>query len=172
MNRTCIMPAAKVQRILDRLAYEVIERNQGAENLMLFGIRTRGTALALALADRINAVEALSLDVHKLRVEAYRDDRDTPPAKPSISPDDAPDITGRTVVLVDDVLFTGRTSRAALDALVRFGRPQSIQMVALIDRGHREYPIQADYVGRSIPTKYKERVVVEVDETIQVFVEE
>ncbi|MEM1096794.1 MAG: bifunctional pyr operon transcriptional regulator/uracil phosphoribosyltransferase PyrR [Bacteroidota bacterium] len=172
MSRTCIMPAAKVQRVLDRLAYEVVERNQGAANVMFFGIRTRGAALAQALADRINALEGLRLDVHKLSVEAYRDDRETPPALPTITPDDSPDVTGRTVMLVDDVLFTGRTARAALDALVRFGRPTSIQMVAFIDRGHREYPIQADYVGRSIPTKYTERVVVEVGDAIEVFVEE
>jgi len=128
--------------------------------------------LAKALADGVDAFEGRHREAHKLSVEADRADRDAPPAAPTISPDDAPDVTGRTVMLVDDVLFTGRTARAALDALVRFGRPTSIQMVAFIDRGHREYPIQADYVGRSIPTKYTERVVVEVGDAIEVFVDE
>ncbi len=169
MSRTLYLSPGRVRRILTRIAYEIVERNRGAENLELVGMRTRGTALARALAEEIGRIEARGFTVHELDVAPYRDDRDR-----SVPVEDQSrvqtDVTGRNVILVDDVLFTGRTARAALDALVRYGRPRSIQLVVLVDRGHREYPIQPDYVGRVIQTKHKERVVVEVDEGFSVYI--
>ena len=164
------MPADRMRRTLSRLAYEVVERNRG-DDLEVFGIRRRGAVVAEALAAEIGAIGNRTLGVTPLDVRAYRDDRDRSapldePAPPSL------DVTDRTVLLVDDVLFTGRTARAALDAVVHFGRPRSIQLAVLIDRGHREYPIQPDYVGRTLPTKHKERVVVDVDEGFAVYIEE
>ncbi len=165
------MSPERVQRTLSRLAYEIVERNRGAERLEVFGIRRRGAMLAEALAAQIEAVDGRPLAVHALDVQPYRDDRDrTQPLPNPAAP--LADVTDRAVILVDDVLFTGRTARAALDAIVRYGRPRSIQLVVLIDRGHREYPIQPDYVGRALPTKHKERVVVEAGEGFAVYVEE
>ena len=171
-QRTLIMPPERVQRTLRRLAYEVVERNRGAEALEIFGIVRRGAALAEALAREIEATGAASVPVYPLDPRPYRDDRDR--TTPTDAPEDlGADVTDRAVVLVDDVLFTGRTVRAALDAIVHYGRPRSIQLVVLIDRGHhREYPIQPDYIGRRLPTKHKERVVVEPDEGFAVYVEE
>lgn len=156
---------------MSRLAYEVVERNRGTENLEIVGIRHRGPAVARALAEHIGHIEGRRFRVHELDVGSFRDDRD--PREPiQDSSDVDADLTARDVILTDDVLFTGRTARAALDAIIRYGRPSSIQLVALIDRGHREYPIQPDYVGRFIQTKHRERVVVEVDEGFAVYVEE
>jgi len=171
MSYTLIMSSERVRRTLSRLAYEVVERNQGAANLTVLGIRERGTALARAMAKQIGEIEALSLDVHALDVEPYRDDRDRSTVEGAL-PDGALNIKDRDVILVDDVLFTGRTARAALDAVVRYGRPRTIQLVVLIDRGHREYPIQPDYVGRTLPTKHKERVVFTLEGNFEVYVEE
>jgi len=171
MAKTCIIPPERAARTLSRLAYEIIERNRGGEGLEIFGIRRRGAVVAEALARHIEAVENRPCAVHALDVQAYRDDRDR--SVPVDESDADPlDVTDRTVILVDDVLFTGRTARAALDAVIRYGRPRSIQLVVLIDRGHREYPIQPDYVGRTIPTKHKERVVVDVEDAFAVYVEE
>ncbi len=153
------------------MAYEVIERNRGAATLEIVGIRSRGTALAQVLAKQISEIEPRHFSVSRLDVSAYRDDRD-----PSIPLEDHSsvqvDVTDRDVILVDDVLFTGRTVRAALDAIVRYGRPRTIQLAVLVDRGHREYPIQPDYVGRVLPTKHRERVVVSVDEGFAIYIEE
>lgn len=156
---------------MSRLAYEVVERNRGTDNIEIVGIRRRGAAIAEALAEHIGHIEGRSFHVHELDVSSYRDDRD--PASPMEDESDVQgDLTDRDIVLADDVLFTGRTARAALDAIVRYGRPRTIQFVALIDRGHREYPIQPDYVGRLIQTKHRERVVVDVGEDFAVYVEE
>lgn len=171
MGRTLFLSAPRVQRTLNRMAYEIMERNHGAESLELVGIRSRGTALAEALARQISAVEPRQFSVSKLDVAPYRDDRD-----PSVSTEDRSvvpvDLADRDVILVDDVLFTGRTARAALDGVVYYGRPRSIQLAVLIDRGHREYPIQPDFTGRVIPTKHRERVVVEVDQGFSIYIEE
>lgn len=171
MARTLFLSAGRTRRTLTRLAYQIVERNRGTENVELVGIRHRGTALAQALAEEIGRIEGRTFTIHELDVVPFRDDRDR-----SVEIEDRSqvhtDITDRDVVLVDDVLFTGRTARAALDALVRFGRPRSIQLVVLVDRGHREYPIQPDYVGRVIQTKHVERVVVDVDEGFAIYVEE
>ena len=171
MARTLIMSAERIARTVSRLAYEVLERNQGAERLEICGIPRRGLVLAEALASQIDRIEQRNLQVHPVDVAPYRDDRERDEAARRASAISR-DLTDRDVILVDDVLFTGRTARAALDAVVRAGRPRSIQLVALIDRGHREYPIQPDFVGRVIQTKHKERVVVEVDDAFAVYVEE
>lgn len=171
MSKTLYLSAGRVRRVLTRIAYQVVERNRGTENLVLVGIRQRGTALAKALAREIGQIEGRTFTVHDLDVSAYRDDRDDAvPAEDDSSV--TVDITDRDIILIDDVLFTGRTARAALDALVRYGRPRSIQFAALVDRGHREYPIHPDYVGRVIQTKHKERVVVDIDDGFAVYIEE
>lgn len=172
MVRTRILSPERVRRTLSRLACQVIERNQGVENLEIIGIRTRGHALAQILASLISGWEGKSFDVNSLKIAAYRDDLDhskTPKPEPQ---DFSIDVTDRDILLVDDVLFTGRTARAAMDALIRIGRPRSIQLAVLVDRGHREFPIQPDYVGRVLQTKNKEHVVVEVSDDVSVFIEE
>ena len=171
MSRTLIMAPERVERTLSRLAYEVVERNRGATDLEIFGILKSGAVVAEALARHIGAIEAHPFTAHPLDVQPFRDDRD-PVASLEPSTARTVDVTDRAVILVDDVLFTGRTARAALDAIIRYGRPRSIQLVVLIDRGHREYPIQPDYIGRTIHTKHKERVVVDVNDGFAVYVEE
>lgn len=153
------MTARQVERTLNRLAYQVLERNRGAENLVIIGILRSGALVAEQIAADVNRIEGSSLEAHGLDTSSYRDDVQH-------EMEDAqhlPDLTDRDVILVDDVLFTGRTVRAALDAVVQFGRPRSIQLAVLIDRGHREFPIQADYTGRVMPTKHKEQVVVSTE---------
>ena len=151
-------------------AEEVCRMGEGL--LALVGVaRGDGVAESEALARRIGVIEDRHVGVHRLDIRPYRDDRDrSVPLIPRLNGDI--DVTDRAVILVDDVLFTGRTARAALDAVIQYGRPRSIQLVVLIDRGHREYPIQPDYVGRTYPTKHKERVIVEVDEGFVVYIEE
>ncbi len=169
MARLPLYSRDRVSRTLSRLASEVVERNKGVENLVVFGIRSRGTALAEVLAERLGTLANQTVVAHPLDVSAYRDDRSR------IAPSEAPpalDVNDRDVLLVDDVLYTGRTARAALDAVVHHGRPRSIQLVVLVDRGHREYPIQPDYVGRVLSTQYRERVVVDVEEGFAIYVEE
>ena len=170
MPRQQLYTRERVSRTLNRLASEVVERNRGAERLTVFGIRKRGAALATVMAERIGALTGQAFEAHPLDVAAFRDDR--PHAGAMGAPAAGPDLTDRDVLLVDDVLYTGRTVRAALDALVRYGRPRSIQLVVLVDRGHREYPIQPDYVGLLIPTDYRARVAVEVEEGFAIYLEE
>ncbi len=160
MPQTLVMSPARVRRTVTRLAYEVVERNRGRENLMLFGIPTKGLAIARLLADAFREIDGQPLMVHALDITPYRDDL---PIAPPVPEAIQVDVADRDVLLVDDVLFTGRTARAALDAVLRNGRPRTIQLAVLIDRGHRVYPIQPDYVGRVIPTKYGERIVVETE---------
>ena len=136
MPKTLIMSPERIERTLSRLAYEVIERNGGTESLAIIGIRQRGSALAEAVAERIGQVEGRAFDVSTLDVRAYRDDRN-PEADIEDQSRIHGDVTGQDVLLVDDVLFTGRTARAALDAVVRYGRPRTIQLMVLVDRGHR-----------------------------------
>lgn len=165
------MSPKQVRRTLRRLAYELVERNQGADSVELFGILKSGLPLAKAIAEDIESIVDTNISVHPLDTTPFRDDQDGKSHPPRI-PSGAPDVRGRDVVLVDDVLFTGRTSRAALDAAIQFGRPSSIQLVVLVDRGHREYPIQPDYTGRLIQTKHNEQVFVDVDGEFGVFVED
>ena len=168
MARTLILPPARTHRILARLAYQVLERNRSAEAVELFGIVHRGVALAEAMAAIIAEAEGLTVPVHALDVTPFRDDRTEEPS----APDASISVEDRSAVLVDDVLFTGRTARAAIDAVLQYGRPRSIQLAVLVDRGHREYPIQPDFVGQTIPTKHRERVTVEVDGETAVYLEE
>jgi pyrimidine operon attenuation protein/uracil phosphoribosyltransferase len=153
-----IMDAEEVERALTRIAHEVIERNRGAANLVMVGVRTRGVPLAERIAANIKRIEDRDVPVGSLDITLYRDDLFT--RQPVVRKTEIPfDMTDKRVVLVDEVIFTGRTTRAALDALVDFGRPESIQLAVLIDRGHRELPIRPDYVGKNVPTARAERVV-------------
>ena len=159
------MNAADLQRALARVSHEILERNRGSADLVLVGIHTRGVPLSRRLAQNIQSFEGSTIPLAELDINLYRDDlqaRSSPVVKPTRFP---VDIGGKTVVLVDDVLFTGRTVRAALDALNDVGRPRQVQLVALIDRGHRELPLRADYVGKNIPTSLEEQVKVRLTET-------
>ncbi len=156
-----VLEAADIERALTRIAHEVLERNKGSEQLVLLGIPTRGVALARRLADRVDAVEPGPVPVGSLDITMYRDDLRMRPARALERTEIPPGgVDGRVVVLVDDVLFSGRTVRAALDALGDVGRPARVQLAVLVDRGHRELPIRADYVGKNLPTSLQETVRV------------
>jgi pyrimidine operon attenuation protein / uracil phosphoribosyltransferase len=160
-----VMDTAKMDRTLSRIAHEILEKNRDTEDLVLVGIRTRGVPLAERLAGKIREIESLEIPVGLLDITLYRDDATTigPHALLKATLIHFP-IDGKKVILVDDVLFTGRTIRAALDGIMDFGRPSSIQLAVLIDRGHRELPIRADYVGKNLPTSREERVDVSLRE--------
>lgn len=171
MPQTRLLSPARVRRTLRRLAYEIVEHNQGAGSIALFGIEQSGVPVAQAVAEEVNAIDDGDHTAYPLDVTPFRDDR-ADLAPPETPPHDL-DVTDRDVVLVDDVVFTGRTARAALDAVLQYGRPRSIQLVVLIDRGHREYPIQPDAVGRRLQTKHQEKVVVvPEDDSFGVYVDE
>ncbi len=158
-----MLDARDIQRALARIAHEIIERNRGVTDLCMVGVLTRGYPLAKRLVDAIRKVEGKELPLGSLDIAMYRDDLFT--TQPVVRKSDLRfDMTGKRVVLVDDVLFTGRTVRAALDALMDFGRPAAIQLAVLIDRGHRELPIRPDYVGKNVPTAREDDVVVKLEE--------
>ena len=162
-----VMDADRLGRSLVRIAHEIVERNRGAEDLALVGIRERGVPLARRLAARLQEITGSVVPTGALDITLYRDDlmRQAVGPQPVVrSTDISFDIDNRTILLVDDVLYTGRTIRAALDALIDFGRPRAIQLVVLVDRGHRELPIKADYVGRNVPTSRHESVQVRLEE--------
>lgn len=164
-EKTQLLDADAIQRAVVRMAHEVIERNKGIADVALVGIRTRGVVLAKRLADEIQAIEHVAIPVGALDITLYRDDLSRIAHNPVVNATEiAFDVTDRKLVLVDDVLFAGRTVRAALDALIDLGRPTAIQLAVLVDRGHRELPIRADYVGKNIPTSLKERVEVRLRE--------
>ena len=166
IEKAQIMDEAGIGRVLTRIAHEIVERNKGVQDLMLVGIRTRGVPLSQRLAERIAAIEGKIVPVGILDITLYRDDLSTIAEQPVVHETKLPgNINGKIVVLVDDVLFTGRTTRAALDALVDYGRPRQIQLAILIDRGHRELPIRADYVGKNVPTARREIVSVRLRDT-------
>ncbi|MBO4207428.1 bifunctional pyr operon transcriptional regulator/uracil phosphoribosyltransferase PyrR [Micromonospora echinofusca] len=161
-----ILTSADVQRVVDRIAHQILEKTQGAADTVLLGIPTRGAPLARRLADRINAFETVDVPVGVLDITLYRDDLRRHATR-KVGPTQVPPggIDGKRIVLVDDVLFSGRTIRAALDALSDLGRPSSVQLAVLVDRGHRQLPIRADYVGKNIPTALSENVRVTLAET-------
>ena len=159
-----VLDARDITRALTRISHEILERNRGADDLVLLGIPSRGVPLAERIAERMAAVEGVSVPVGSIDVTMYRDDLRLKPAR-TLMPTDIPPggIDGKTVVLVDDVLYSGRTIRAALDALTEVGRPKGVQLAVLVDRGHRELPIRADFVGKNLPTSLAERVRVSLE---------
>jgi pyrimidine operon attenuation protein/uracil phosphoribosyltransferase len=163
--RSEVFGADDLRRAHTRIAHEIVERNQGAAQLVLVGLYTRGVAIARRLAEVIEGFEGVVVPVGALDVAFYRDDIALRPVQP-LGPTEVPiDISGRVVVLVDDVLYTGRTVRAALDALTELGRPRAVQLAVLVDRGHRELPIRADFVGKNLPTNEADDVRVRLAET-------
>lgn len=165
-SRARVLEAEDISRIMRRISHEILERNKGSDNLALVGIRTRGVFLAKRLAAAITEIEGVTVMTGELDVSLYRDDVATRRSSSLGVTQIDFDINGKKVVIVDDVLYTGRTTRAAMDALIDFGRPSVIQLAVLIDRGHRELPVRADYVGKNIPTSGNEKVklsLVEVD---------
>ncbi len=173
-QKAIVLDEQAIRRALTRIAHEIIERNKGIKNCVIVGIRTRGIYLANRLSERIEQIEGTKVPVGEIDITLYRDDltKITVDEQPLVKGNNIPiDINNQIVILVDDVLFTGRTVRAAIDAVIDIGRPASVQLAVLVDRGHRELPIRADYVGKNIPTSSSEKIVVElteVDETDQV----
>ena len=166
MPETLLLSADDVRRAIVRIAHEIVEQNRGCQDLILVGMRTRGVPLAQRIAAAIRDFEGEEVPVGALDIGLYRDDLPTRGTGVAIRPSELPeDIAGKRVVLVDDVLFTGRSIRAALDALIDYGRPQRIQLAVLVDRGHRELPIRADFVGKNIPTSREDEVLVQLEET-------
>ena len=157
-NQTCVMDEDEIERTLVRMAHQILEQNKGCENLALVGILTRGDILARKLADIIYNIEGVHVPVGSLDISFYRDEASISGLPQLHGTDILFNIDNKTIVLVDDVLFTGRTIRAALDALMDFGRPARIQLAILVDRGHRELPIRADFVGKNIPSSLNENV--------------
>lgn len=176
IDKTVLMDEKGIHRALTRIAHEIIEKNKGVQDIVLIGIRTRGVPLAERLSAEIKNIEDVSVPVGVLDITLYRDDLSTLAYQPVIRETKFPcDITGKTLVLVDDVLYTGRTIRAALNALTDLGRPHIIQLAVLIDRGHRELPIRADYVGKNVPTAAREIINVQlnaIDKKEQVVIKE
>ena len=165
VERGRLLDAGEIRRAVTRIAHEILERNKGAGRLVLAGIAARGDDLARRLAAEVRRIEGVEVPVGILDITFYRDDIGMRAEAPEVHETSIDfDITGTTVVLVDDVLFTGRTVRAAMDALVDFGRPRAIQLAVLVDRGHRELPIRADYVGKNVPTRRDEEVRVRLAE--------
>ena len=176
VKKNVIMDSEAIRRALVRIAHEIIEKNKGVEDVVIVGIRTRGVPLAQRIAAEINAIENCEMTVGMLAITLYRDDLSTLGYNPVVHGTDINfDLSGKHVVLVDDVLYTGRTIRAALDAVIDMGRPKTIQLAVLVDRGHKELPIRADYVGKNVPTSQKETIEVvlnEIDGTDEVYIGE
>lgn len=174
-----VLDAQGVERALARITHEILERNKGTDGLVFVGVRSRGVEIAARLAGKVAAIEGVEVPSGIIDITLYRDDLTRAAQQPEVKGTDIRfKLDGRQVVLVDDVLFTGRTVRAALDALMDFGRPRSVQLAVLIDRGHRELPIRADYVGKNLPTATSESVQVRlkerdgIDEVVLVAAEE
>ena len=173
-----VMDADRISRALTRIAHEIVERNRGVENVALVGVRSRGVPLARRIAQALQHITGDAVSTGALDITLYRDDlmRHQVGPQPLVRRTEIPfSIDDRMIILVDDVLYTGRTTRAALDALIDFGRPKAIQLVALVDRGHRELPIKADYVGKNLPTSLAESVQVrlqEIDGTDEVLLQQ
>lgn len=171
-KKTTVLDESAMNRALTRIAHEILERNKGGEHIVLVGIKTRGMPLAKRLQEKIKQIESITVPFGELDITLYRDDLQKESADAEvISATIDVELVNKTVVLVDDVLYTGRTVRAAMDAIMDIGRPAHIQLAVLVDRGHRELPIRADYVGKNIPTSTKEVIVVnlhEIDEIDEV----
>lgn len=164
-HKATVMDERAMKQALQRIAHEIIERNKGTENVVLIGVRRRGVPLAARLQSYLTEIEGTAIPLGILDITLYRDDLSERQDQPLVHTTDVPfDLQGKNVVLVDDVLYTGRTVRAALDALIDLGRPAAIQLAVLIDRGHRELPIRADYVGKNIPTSSSEEIEVKIKE--------
>lgn len=163
-NSTEILDQTAIRRALTRISFEIVEKNRGSKDLVLAGIRTRGVPMAARLADKIGEVEGVRPPVLEIDTRPYRDDLPSA-ARAEITAGENADVAGKTVVLVDDVLYTGRSVRAAMDAVSRMGRAGRIQLAVLIDRGHRELPIRPDFIGKNVPTSQSERVQVRLTET-------
>ncbi len=164
-GKTVVLTSEMMRRSLIRIAHEIVEENRGTKDIVILGIRRKGVHLARRIAGHINAFEGVEVPVGILDITLYRDDLHNTTVQPVIGRTELPfDVTGKVVVLVDDVLFTGRTTRAALDEIIDFGRPSRVLLAALIDRGHRELPIRPDFVGKNIPTSRDDDVNVKVDE--------
>ena len=169
------MDEKAIERAIFRIAHEIIERNKGVENIVLVGIKTRGWPLSIRLSDKIEEIEGSKVPVFPLDITYYRDDMEKDDRAPMAVESFDYNIKDKTVILVDDVLYTGRTVRAALDAIVDQGRPKNVELAVLIDRGHRELPIRADFIGKNVPTSRTERISVllsEVDKFNQVVITE
>ena len=160
-NAKVVLTADEINRAITRISHEILERNKDFQNLTFIGIRTGGAFLAKRFQEKINLISGRLIPLGLLDITLYRDDLSEVGPQPDVRETKIDfDVTGKTIVLVDDVLFTGRTIRCALDAIIDFGRPESIQLAVLIDRGHRELPIRPDYVGKNIPTSNQEEVIV------------
>lgn len=170
-QKAVVLDEQAISRALTRIAHQIIEKNKGIDDSILVGIRTRGIYLAERLAAKIEEIEGKSIPVGEIDITLYRDDlsKKTDNQEPLVKGSDIPvEISDKKVILVDDVLYTGRTVRAGLDALMDIGRPAVIQLAVLVDRGHRELPVRADYVGKNVPTSSDEKIVVELSEVDQV----
>ena len=163
--KTIVMDGDGIERSLTRIAHEILEKNKGADNIAIVGIVTRGDLLAKRLVERIEEIEGVRVPLGKLDISFYRDDFASRLSPEVHSTDILFDVDGRDIVLVDDVLYTGRTIRAALDALMDIGRPETVQLAVLVDRGHRQLPIRADFVGKNVPSAANENVRVFLEET-------
>ncbi len=176
LEQRVLLDEVAINRGLTRIAHEILEKNKGIDGLVLVGIKTRGIYLAKRLAERIKKIEGHEVPIGEIDITLYRDDLTEKGDQPVLQGSTIPfDVTNRKIILVDDVLFTGRTVRAALDALIDIGRPQLIQLAVLIDRGHRELPIRPDYIGKNVPTSKKEIISVqltEVDQKEQVIIQQ
>jgi len=170
-----VMGSEDMRRAITRIAHEILERNGGVDGLAVIGVQTRGVFAARRIAKIIEEIEGVDVPVGVLDITLYRDDLQTIAEQPVVNESDIPfDVHGKTIVLADDVLYTGRTVRAALDEIIDFGRPRAVQLAVLVDRGHRELPIRADYVGKNVPTSAKEIIavrMVEKDESDEVLIQ-
>lgn len=160
MARKEIIDEITMKRAITRITYEMIERNKALDQLVLIGIKTRGVFLAKRIQERLKQLEGIEVPFGALDTKPFRDDKQAEVDTSEISVD----VTGKDIILVDDVLYTGRTIRAAIDGLVKLGRPARVQLAVLVDRGHRELPIRADYVGKNIPTSHEEEIIVQMNE--------
>jgi len=168
LSERVLMDESAINRALTRIAHEILEKNKGIDHLVLIGIKTRGIYLAKRLGERIKKIEGKEVPIGALDITLYRDDLSEKDDQPLVQGTEIPfDVKQKKIVLVDDVLYTGRTVRAALDAIIDRGRPQMIQLAVLIDRGHREFPIRPDYIGKNVPTSKKEMISVQLMEVDQ-----